>query len=421
MPYGIGGGAQMGIALERLPAPVQSALATATTGGTITAGTYKYVVTAINAAGETVASNEQTIVTTGSTSTVTVTWGAVAGATGYKLYKTAAGGATGTELLYKTVGVVTSDVDTAPGSPSGAFPSQNTAANPGVYVAPTKFLPFNTESINMNQQTVWRRPIRQSVGVLGAVPGNINPEGDIEMELLEDVFIYFLYASRVTITRTGTAPNYTYTVVPNPLAIPPMTMSITIERVGGVVFGYTGMVVSSWKVNLQDGDLIYTVTMKGRDEASQSVPVPTWPTTTPFGAGMYTVEIPTGSVVTDTDGFELSVDDNATPEFRMKSTGRGADFTHFGERSCELSLMRDFTSRTDYDAWKAYTGQAMKILASRSANNSVQFDLNTAIKDTYEVALGGQGDLVRANIKYQCIANSSGQEFTCTVKTQELV
>jgi hypothetical protein len=421
MPYGIGGGAQMGIALERLAAPVQSALATATTGGTILAGTYKYVVTAINAAGETVASNEQTIVTTGSTSTVTVTWGAVTGATGYKLYKTAAGGGTGTELLYKTVGLVTTDIDTSPGTPTGAFPTTNTAANPGVYVAPTKFLPFNTESLNMNQQTVWRRPIRQSVGVLGAVPGNINPEGDIEMELLEDVFIYFLYASRVTITRSGTAPNYIYTVVPNALAIPPMTMSITIERVGGVVFTYTGMVVSSWKVGLQDGDLIYTCTMKGRDEATGAVPTPTWPTTTPYGMGMYTVEIPTGSVVNDTDGFELSVEDNATPEFRLKSTGRGANFIHYGERACELSLMRDFVDRADYDAFKAYTGQAIHFLASKGVNNSVDFVINTAIKDTYEVALGGQGDLVRANIKYQCIANASGQEFTLTVKTQELV
>src|SRR5690242_18215879 len=111
-PPGIGAAGILGVAREVLPPPVQSALATATTGGTITAGTYRYVVTAINANGETIASNEQTIVTTGSTSTVTVTWVTVAGATGFNLYKTAAGGATGTELKYKTVGLVVSDVDT---------------------------------------------------------------------------------------------------------------------------------------------------------------------------------------------------------------------------------------------------------------------------------------------------------------------
>src|SRR6476659_3132271 len=102
---GIGAGGLLGVALEVLPPPVQAALSTSASGGTITAGTYRYVLTAINTFGETIASNEQTIVTTGSTSTVTVTWTAVTGATGYKLYKTAAGGGTGTELLYKTVGL----------------------------------------------------------------------------------------------------------------------------------------------------------------------------------------------------------------------------------------------------------------------------------------------------------------------------
>src|SRR6266566_6131705 len=109
MGVGIGASSIMGIAFEQLLPPVQAALATATTGGTITAGTYRYVVTAINLNGETIASNEQTIVTTGSTSTVTVTWGAVVGATGYRLYKTAAGGGVGTELLYKSVGLVVTD------------------------------------------------------------------------------------------------------------------------------------------------------------------------------------------------------------------------------------------------------------------------------------------------------------------------
>src|SRR6201992_1918191 len=103
MGYGVGAGGDLVIAFEDLNEPVQSALATATTGGTITAGTYKYIVTALNALGETMGSNEQTITTTGSTSTVTVTWATVTGATGYNLYKTASGGATGTELKYKSV------------------------------------------------------------------------------------------------------------------------------------------------------------------------------------------------------------------------------------------------------------------------------------------------------------------------------
>ena len=65
------------------PAP---ALATATTGGTVAAGTYWVKVTAKNAQGETTASAASKIVTTGSTSTITITVFTVPNATQYNIY-----------------------------------------------------------------------------------------------------------------------------------------------------------------------------------------------------------------------------------------------------------------------------------------------------------------------------------------------
>jgi hypothetical protein len=72
-----------------LAAPTQIAAGTATTGGTLAAGTYRAKITAINDRGETVASNEISKATTGSTSTITWNWNAVSGATGYHVYVTA--------------------------------------------------------------------------------------------------------------------------------------------------------------------------------------------------------------------------------------------------------------------------------------------------------------------------------------------
>jgi hypothetical protein len=65
------------------PAPV---LATATSGGTVAAGTYWVKVTAKNAQGETTASPATKIVTTGSTSTITITVFTVPNATQYNVY-----------------------------------------------------------------------------------------------------------------------------------------------------------------------------------------------------------------------------------------------------------------------------------------------------------------------------------------------
>jgi hypothetical protein len=420
MAPGVGASGIMGIAVEDLPEPVQSALSTSSSGGTITAGTYKYVVTAINAVGETAASNEQTIVTTGSTSTVTVTWAAITGATGYKLYKTAAGGATGTELLYKTVGLVTTDIDTSPGTPSGAFPTQNTAYNSGVYVAPTKFVPFMSESLTSVQSTIWRRPIRQSADIIGAVPGNFNVSGDLSLECMEDIAIYFLYASRTTITRTGSAPNFTYTVIPSPAAIPTRTMSITVVR-NNIVFGFTGCVVSSQTFTVDNGIMMQNMSIIGRDEAVQTTPTATWPTTVPFGAGQYSIEIPTGSPVLDTDTFEFTLEDNAEPQFRLQTPSRGAQFVKYGEHATTMSLERDFDTRTDFDAFKALTSQSITITASKGSNNSISLLAPVALKDTYEVQNSGQGDLVRAAIKYNGVIDGTGKSYQITLKTQEAV
>lgn len=67
--------------------PVAPTLATATTGGTIAAGTYYVQLSAVNTSGETPLGPVASQVTTGSTSTITVTTGALpAGATGFKAY-----------------------------------------------------------------------------------------------------------------------------------------------------------------------------------------------------------------------------------------------------------------------------------------------------------------------------------------------
>lgn len=288
----------------------------------------------------------------------------------------------------------------------------------GTYVAPTKFVPINSESLAHRQATTWRRPIRNSVDTAGAVPGNVNVEGDIAIEAVEDVIPYFLNASRLNVVKVGAGPNYTYTATPTANATPAKTMSITIVR-NGIVYGYTGMVVSSYRFGVQDGMLTYSASFVGQDEAVQSAPTPTWPTTAPFGAGTWTIEVPTGVTVTDTDTFEIQVEDNAEPQFRLKSTGRGAVFVKYGERNATMTMEKDFQSRTEYDAYKAYTAQSITLTASKGANNSVSLVAPAAVKNTYSTNLGSQGDLVRASAEYQLALDGTGVPFTIVVKTQE--
>lgn len=305
----------------------------------------------------------------------------------------------------------------APGIGAAGIMGIALETTPGTYVTPQKYVPFMSESLTSTQATIWRRPIRQTADIVGAVPGNFNVEGEIQIEAMEDIVPYFLHAGRHS-TNKSAGPNFTYTFTPTAAAIPTKTMSITVVR-NGIVFGFVGCVVSSFTFTVEDGIMMMNMNILGQDEAVQSTPVPTWPTTTPFGAGQYSVQIPTGVPVTDTDAFEFGVENNAEAQFRLKSTGRGAQFIKYGERSATINFERDFDSRTDFDAFKALTSASITVLASKGANNSISLLAPATIKDTYEVQNSGQGDLVRAAISYNSVIDVTGKAYEIAVKTQE--
>lgn len=113
-----------------LSAPVQSAATVTTLDSGIfgATGTYYYKITATNAIGETTGSNEQSAVVAATTSTVTLAWAAVAGATGYKVYRGTSAGAE--DHLVGTVGSGTtlSFKDTGNTGSAASVPGSNTSA-----------------------------------------------------------------------------------------------------------------------------------------------------------------------------------------------------------------------------------------------------------------------------------------------------
>jgi hypothetical protein len=111
-----------------IASPVISSVTTSGSGGTLAAGTYGYRVSALNALGETLASAEVTVVASGSTSSNTVNWPAVSGATRYRVY----GRTAGSETLLATLGAVLTYVDTGAGTPAGVFPTVNSTGGAGV-------------------------------------------------------------------------------------------------------------------------------------------------------------------------------------------------------------------------------------------------------------------------------------------------
>lgn len=116
-----------------LRTPVQSALATAA-GGTLGAATYYYTVTAIDAKGkETLESNEQSIAT-GASGKNTISWAAVPGAVGYRVYRGTAAGAENSVYVVAG-GATTSFVDTGTASQANAAVDPPIQARPPIAAA----------------------------------------------------------------------------------------------------------------------------------------------------------------------------------------------------------------------------------------------------------------------------------------------
>jgi hypothetical protein len=113
-----------------LATPVVSGATPEGAGGTLAPGTYRYVVTALDAAGQTVASNEVTATVTAGQK-VKVAWAEVAGATGgYRVYRSPVGGAAHSENVYQATAAeatVVSFVDSGAAGTAGTPPAAGTS------------------------------------------------------------------------------------------------------------------------------------------------------------------------------------------------------------------------------------------------------------------------------------------------------
>jgi hypothetical protein len=120
-------------------------LATATTGGLLPAATYYVVYTWVNAVGETLVSAEANIVTTGSTSTITVTIPALpSGATSANIYISTA---TGTETKQGST-ATTTYTQTAALVAGAAKPVANTCIAANLRIV-NPAIPFHANSMNL--------------------------------------------------------------------------------------------------------------------------------------------------------------------------------------------------------------------------------------------------------------------------------
>jgi hypothetical protein len=142
---------------NNLNAPVISSSSTDTTGGTIVKNTqYYYVVTATDSSGESLPSNikSQIVGSTTDTNTITINWGAVTSATGYKIYRNTINSfnynSTSSLLLGTTNSETTTFLDTGIATTAGSPPQYNNLST----TWPTLFRSFSPSFTNDDPKIV---------------------------------------------------------------------------------------------------------------------------------------------------------------------------------------------------------------------------------------------------------------------------
>lgn len=299
-------------------------------------------------------------------------------------------------------------------------------ATVGDYVAPTKFLPIRNESLNQPEDKIWRENIRGIADVQDPIQGYYTIEGDITFEVTDDVLLYFLYAARCTITKETDVPAVgvnTYTFVPAHVTQPSTatgattrkTLSITVER-GDGVFGYVGCSVGQMQFSFENGLMLCTVSIRGRDVDSQSTPTPTYEDVLPFGPEDNAVLLGASPapVRTDIDALTISVNDAAEALNRI-SGNRSADIVMWGQREVTGSVEHDFANMDDYDAYRNQTlyeviARGLKGTEGTDSERRVEAKIRTAAATGYPVNLSSLGDLVRASVDYRGFYDGSNLE-----------
>lgn len=145
-------------------------VAGSTTGGTFAAGTYYWVVTATNANGETGKSNEVNAALTGSTSSATLSWPQIDGATGYKIYRGTS--TTNENHLITTIGSgsTLTYLDTGTVGSAATPPASNTAewsANTALAIAPVQARIYLGELQTIDQANTPNIQLLANSAVLG--------------------------------------------------------------------------------------------------------------------------------------------------------------------------------------------------------------------------------------------------------------
>ena len=237
-----------------LPAVTPPTIAGVNATGSLPSGTYRYKVTALNANGESLPSNEVAVAVTTGGATITITQPGIGTVTSWNVYRSAINGSAGTEeLLAAGAGIkAPTFTDTATGTRTAAPPSGDTTVGVGKYtnLAQVQFVPFIIQV--EDECSSWGFQVRDYVGRALRLLDNATPNA-IEREIWAGAFAQNTYTGPMVGTNaffqqsaddsTGGSGNAAQDVTPDagPVSVT-RGVQLLEDALAGSGFGGQGMI-----------------------------------------------------------------------------------------------------------------------------------------------------------------------------------
>jgi hypothetical protein len=298
------------------------------------------------------------------------------------------------------------------------------------------WMPVLDEALVYAETKYYSPQVRQQSMVSSVVPAPYHVEGPLHFEVDANYLPYLLYASRHTVTKTGTGP-YVYSAVPTGLGAtyPGGTargLSILVIR-NGVNFLYSGCVIGEFAFTLNNGVLECTATVLGLAEQDASGAATTsWIDPQLFGADAHSIYVDAAGLTpafaaldVNFNGYTMTIN-HAAEAVNNINPARSANFIKYGVTEATLTTTLDFVDKTEYNNFKASTLRSIKLESNRPGGAGSTFAASTeAVRitnyrtayDAYTVSTRGMADLVSADVTMRSLAISGGAGYKIECKS----
>lgn len=291
----------------------------------------------------------------------------------------------------------------------------------GTYVAPTRFLEFNSESLELHRERIESNGIRAGRRVLHRWAAGVQwVDGDVEFELAPQGTALLWKHILGGVVTSGAGP-YTHTLTPGDLAGKSMTVQVGRPDIGGVVrpHSFLGCKVASAELSLAVNEFaMMTVGLYGaHEDTAQTLAVASYP-------GSYSPFVFTqGSISLAGSGFDvkeatLSIDNGLALNrhfIRATTPERPKEPLEANRRAITGSLTADFTDLTAYNRFVNGTEAALVFTLNAGASAITTITMNVRFDGKTPNVEGD--DLLEQSLPFKAVSATSDAAAITVVVT----